>query len=113
MRELFVFIDRRIRSVFSVCQRENVTFSNGMQLSSVHIGTVENGQNCAFSVNISRCDDPNNVTEGHVNSASPNEVTVQIESIQMFYGHDVIVTLNDICDNCIERFYIFDMKPTG
>ncbi|CAI8013370.1 hypothetical protein GBAR_LOCUS8491 [Geodia barretti] len=102
-------LSRRDRSQFPECQKENITFVNDMQVSRVHVGL---GEDCSLSVNISRCTDPDNEVEGHVTSIHQTETTIEIENIEVFYGSGVIVTVDDICDDCEQRFFIPDMKPT-
>jgi hypothetical protein len=81
-----------------------------MQVSHVHVGL---GEDCSLSVNFSRCTDPDNEVEGHLTSITQTETTIEIENIEVFYGNDVIVTVDDICDDCEQRFFIPDIKPTG
>ena len=79
----------------------------------MHIGLLQNNMDCEFSVNISRCSGHGNEVVGQIVSFTEMEVKVDIPSIELFYGRDVIVTLNDICDDCEERYYIPEMKTTG
>jgi hypothetical protein len=102
---------RRNSNPFPECQKENVTFSNDMEVSKVHI-SIEHGGDCEVSLNVSRCSDPNIEVEAHAMSGGNSNVVVGIDSIETFYGHNVTVTMNDICDGCRERFYLPDMKPT-
>ena len=81
-----------------------------MQVSRVHVGL---GEDCSLSVNFSKCTDPDNEVEGHVTSIHQTETTIEIENIEVFYGSNVTVTVDDICDDCEQRFFIPDMKPTG
>ena len=78
----------------------------------VHI-SIENGGDCEVSLNVSRCSDPHIEVEAHAMSGGNSNVVVGIDSIETFYGHNVTVAMNDMCDGCRERFYLPDMKPTG
>ena len=66
-----------------------------------------------ISLNFSRCADPNIEVEAHAISAGDTDVLVGVDSVELFYGHNVTVTMNDICDGCTERFYIPEMNQTG
>ena len=105
-------LSRRSANSFSVCTKENVTFSNDMEVSNVHIA-IEHGGNCEVILNFSKCAEPDNVIEAHAISLGDTNVMAGVDSIEMFYGHNVTVTMNDICDECRERFYIPNMRPTG
>ena len=109
---LILLVGRRQASGFSECKEENVTFSNNMGVLSVHI-SIESGGNCEVSLNVLTCADSNIEVEAHANSTGGTNVLVGVDSVEMFYGHNVTVTMNDICDECTERFYIPEMKPTG
>ncbi|CAI8013367.1 hypothetical protein GBAR_LOCUS8490 [Geodia barretti] len=102
---------RRNSDSFPECQKENVTISNDMEVSMVHI-SIEHGGDCEVSLNFSRCSDPQFEVEANAMSVGNSNVMVGIDSIETFYGHNVTVTMNDICDGCRERFYLPDMKPT-
>ena len=78
----------------------------------MHI-SIEHGGDCEVSLNISRCSDPHIEIEAHAMSGGNSSVVVGIDSIETFYGHNVTVTMNDMCDECRERFYLPDMKQTG
>jgi hypothetical protein len=80
-------------------------------VSKVHI-SIEHGGDCEVSLNISRCSDPRIEIEAHAMSGGNSNVMVGIASIKTFYGHNVTVTMNDMCDGCRERFYLPYMKPT-
>ena len=109
---MHLFSGRRNARTFSECTKENVTFSNDMEVSNVHIG-IEHGGNCDVALNLITCGDPHYEADAHAIFLSDTDVLVEIDSIEMFYGHNVTVTMNDTCDSCRERFYIPDMKSTG
>ena len=44
-RTIIHLVERRGASSFSECKKENVTFTNNMEVSKVHIG-IESGGNC-------------------------------------------------------------------
>ena len=80
----------------------------------MHVGIEQKNSDCELSANLSSCADLNNdVVKGLVTSFNEYEVTVEIEPVDGLYGNDVMAKLNDICDDCRERFYIPDMTPTG
>ena len=107
------FVVRRQESTLPVCEQENVTFSNLMMTSNVHVGIEQISRNCELSVNLSNCTEPTNEVEGHVISDGETDVTIQIDHIEMFYGSNVVAELNDACDDCREIFYIPNIMPTG
>ena len=84
-----------------------------MNASTLHVDIGQSGRDCELSASYSRCSDPNTEVEGNVTSVSETDVRIEIDSVEMFYGNDVIVKLNDICDPCGETFYIPDMATTG
>ena len=106
----FFHVARGDRSVIPACQTENVTFSNHMHTSTVQVGI---SGDCELSANYSICSDPYSEVEGRVTSFSETDITFEIDSVETFYGNQVTVVFNDICDYCLERFYIPEMKPTG
>ena len=84
-----------------------------MNMSTVFVSIHQDGRDCQLSFNISRCIEPETQTEGHPTSPFETNARIDIGLMGMFYGHNVIVTMNDDCDNCREIFYLPDMKPTG
>ena len=84
-----------------------------MNISTVDVGIQQINKKCNWFVELIQCNNPSKYTEGNVVSSSAYDITIQIELVDQFYGNDVVVILNDICDHCNEIFYIPDLKPTG
>ena len=111
---LFLYVVRRDDDSFLLCQKENVIFSNQGDASIMYIGIEGSGNMCSRSVNFTKCDDPNIETEVFLSeSLREKSMYFEINDVEMFYGHNVVVTINDNCDNCLESFYLPNMKPTG
>lgn len=81
-------------------------------MSTVHISAEHIGD-CELSVNFFKCSDPYTVMKENISIQAEMDVRVEIESAEMLYGNNVIFTINDICDECKESFYIPNMTPTG
>ena len=74
---------------------------------------IEHDENCEVQVNFSECADPAIRVQKSALFVGDTNVTVVIEPVDIFYGSNVTIKMNDNCDNCLERFYIPSMKPTG
>ena len=103
---------RRSAYSFSECTKENVTFSNDVEVSNVHIA-IEHGGNCEVILNFSKCAEPDHAIEAHAISLGDTDVTAGVNATNMLYGYNVTVAMNDICDECRERFYIPNVRQTG
>ena len=98
------------------CPEENVTFVNMVETSKVHIGTVPTGEACNISVTFSTCDDPDDEVVRHKQlQVSQSNAVIEIDSVEMFYGNNVVIeTQNDCFLFCRgSKIYIPDMNPTG
>jgi hypothetical protein len=110
---LLILVSRDEYNIVPVCHEENVTFSNSVNESNMHVGIEQKNSDCELSVNLSSCADLNNdIVEGLVTSYNEYYVTIEIQPVDGLYGNDVTAQINDICDDCREMFYIPDMTPT-
>lgn len=74
---------------------------------------IERVGDCEISFSFSRCPNSDIVAEKHVKFSSESDITIEIDTIEIFYGHNVRVTMNYNCDNSSRRFYIPDISRTG
>ena len=101
----FLFVD------IPSCKEENVVFANHQEFSRIYMGGMSFGENCRVSVIISHCHQERNESLCIDTESNP---IIEFESVNMFYGNNVTVTLDNDCDYCEENhFYIPDMNLTG
>ena len=98
-----------------LCEDDNVTFANDMEVSRIYIGGAFTGENCKLLISISRCGDSGNLYNIVLEvPATESNIMDTFNSVEMFYGYNVTVTLDSDCDYCEENhFYIPDMNLTG
>jgi hypothetical protein len=97
-----------------MCEADNVTFANDMEVSRIYIGSASTGDNCKLRIYISRCEDSGN--GGKVLEVLATEINIMatFNSVEMFYGYNVRVMIDNDCDFCGSQvLYLPDMKPTG
>ena len=92
---------------------ENVTFSNNRNVSNMHASINHNGTDREMSVSFSRCDDSDIRYNKNITLSGESNVTIEIDTVAMFYGHDILVTMNCNCNERLKRFYIPNMNVTG
>ena len=97
-----------------LCEDDNVTFANDMEVSRIYIGSASTGENCKLLISISRCGDSGNGNIVLEVPATESNIMATLNSVEMFYGYNVTVTLDSDCDFCGKQaLYLPDMKPTG
>ena len=74
---------------------------------------IEHDEKCGVQVNLSECANPATGVEKSALFVGDTNVTVVIDPVDIFYGSNVTIKMNDDCDDCLERFYIPSMKPKG
>ena len=80
----------------------------------MHISIENYSLGCEVSVAFSRCDDSDIRSEKNINTFSgKSDVTIEVDSVAMFYGHDIMVTMNYSCSESLKRFYVPNMNVTG
>ncbi|CAI8013376.1 hypothetical protein GBAR_LOCUS8492 [Geodia barretti] len=94
--------------------KENVTFSNHREVSNMHVDVQHYGGDCDISIAFSRCNNSDITEEQYVTlSGESNHITIEIDTVEMFYEHDIIVTMNYSCSDNPKIFYIPNMNQTG
>jgi hypothetical protein len=94
--------------------KENVTFSNDRDVSNMHVGVQHDGGDCDITIIFSRCNNSDIRDEQYVTlSGESDNITIEIYSVEMFYEHDIIVTMNYSCSDTPKRFYIPNINETG
>ena len=93
--------------------KENITFSNTRDKINVNTAIKRDAGDCNISFNFSRCPDPSIGAEKYVNFSSESDITIQIDNVEIFYGHNITVTMDYNCDDISKRFYIPHINQTG
>ena len=80
----------------------------------MHVGVQHDGGNCEIFISFSRCNNSDIREEQHVTlSGESDNITIEFYSVEMFYEHDIIVTMNYSCGDTPKRFFIPNMNQTG
>ena len=100
-----------VGSSFSERLKENATFTNLLEVSFMHVGIDVDNADCKKSLTLSRCDNPDIEKEYSLKVSNELGIKFEIESVNLFYGHDIMATMIYNCSDYI--FYIPNMKQTG
>ena len=80
----------------------------------MHVGVQHDGGDCDITITFSRCNNSDIRDEQYVTlSGESDNITIEIYSVEMFYEHDIIVTMNYNCSDTPKRFYIPNINETG
>ena len=80
----------------------------------MHVDVQYDGGDCEISITFSRCNNSDIREEQHVTlSGESDNIAIEIDTVEMFYGHDSIVTMNYSCSETTRSLYIPNMNETG
>ena len=80
----------------------------------MHVDVQHYGGDCDISIIFSRCNNSDIREEHYVTLTGVSDnITIEIDTVEMFYEHDIIVTMNYSCSDAPKRFYIPNMNQSG
>lgn len=90
-------------NVFSQCEEEKVTLVSHEQLSQIQLQILQSNSNAM--VNVSRCEEENELPVTHSNG---------FHTVEVLKGSNITVEIDNNSENCDRTsIYVPDLKPTG